>query len=177
MAGADDAPLSPCATGCILSVKWKHVATEYVGFKWVQVHSEYESLSIVVPRHRDDGPGVFRAVPMIDDGEVPTGSPHFTCVAMQLDLDVEDWSVPEFSSYHELFHTIIQLGKEHAKRRQKPVRATVPIPSGYGCAHIWDGRSTGGGVCESCLIGPICRRRSCKQQRFTSAARMDRGAA
>jgi hypothetical protein len=117
----------PCAAGCIVFVKWQHGREEYAGS------------SIVVPRHRNDEPRVFRVVPMIDDGrESRKTSLHCTMLATQVPYDVQDdWKVREFSSYKELFSAIIEMGKEHARHCHTTVKATVPVPPVKATAHIF----------------------------------------
>jgi hypothetical protein len=114
-----------------------------VSVKWSHGHDEcfaYEGLSIVVPRHRDDGPdgpGVFRVVPMMDDGrESRTVGLHCTMLATQELFHVKDWRVRRFTSYKHFFSTINQMGKEHGRRCGTTIKATVPVPPVDGHAHV-----------------------------------------
>lgn len=127
---------SSCATGCIVSVRWSLPPRQ----------EEYEGLGIVVNCHRDDGPGVFRVVPMIDDGRKSRGHEslgqesrmHFTMLATQVLFDVkEEWSKREFSCFRELFRTVIEMGQEHAKRCKTTINATVPIPPVQGHKYVF----------------------------------------
>lgn len=71
----------------------------------------------MVPRHCDDAPGVFRVVPMIDDTHrYHNTRPYSTCLAMEVQLNVKDWRVHEIGAYRELFTTIADMGRAHAKR-------------------------------------------------------------
>lgn len=100
---------------------------------------KYNGLAIVVHPLPTDPPGVFWAVPVMDNGpetrvdekNKPRKGLHLIMPAHDLLVAVEGlewWVNRTIQTYQDFFEHVLIMGREHAKFCEATVRATLPVP-------------------------------------------------